>query len=51
VDVVAAWVVKLTKIQTGGIAEPQKFLAEAVKSLTKAGAKDLYFVDDHPAAG
>jgi len=44
VDVVAAWVVKLTKIKPEAIAEPQKFLAEAVKSLTKAGAKDLYFV-------
>src|SRR5579872_2472151 len=44
VDAVAAWIVKLTKIKPDAIAQQQQFLADAVKALTKAGAKDTYFV-------
>jgi hypothetical protein len=51
VDTIAAWAVKLTKVKPEAIANQQKFMADAVKMLTKGGAKDIYFVLRAPKGG
>ena len=44
VDALAALFFKLTQVKPEAVAEPQKFLTDTFKALTKAGAKDVYFV-------